>query len=146
MYCFQYSVDIILNLCCIKGIEFLQGPPGDEGPLGERGEPGDYKYGLKGIPGEEGDIGERGPPGNLIFENGQKEFVNLPPITQFKGPKGTRGAPGDQGPRGRKGEAGEKGPMVSKMFVTFFVQLTSHMLAFCHHEQNRSPRIKVMTI
>ena len=60
--------------------EPIQGPAGDQGPKGEKGEQGE-----QGPKGEKGDQGDPGLPGE-------------------------KGDQGDQGPKGEKGEQGEQGP------------------------------------
>lgn len=74
-----------------------QGPAGEVGPQGEKGDPGERgPQGDIGPQGEKGTPGERGPAG----PQGN---------TGKQGPKGERGPAGETGLRGSAGPKGEKG-------------------------------------
>lgn len=79
----------------------IQGPPGVQGPDGERGP--------TGPPGAQGSTGPTGPTGpqGLTGPQGQQGQQGLPGAT---GNTGAQGAPGAQGPQGLTGAQGAPGP------------------------------------
>lgn len=79
----------------------LQGPKGDTGPQGPKGDTGDT--GAQGPKGETGATGPQGPKG----ETGEQGPQGLKGDTGDQGPKGDTG---DTGPQGPKGDPGEQGP------------------------------------
>lgn len=74
----------------------IQGPKGDRGLKGDKGNTGD-----RGIQGVKGDKGDRGAQG---FKGDQGE----------RGPQGPKGDRGDVGPIGKTGPQGEQGPIGPK--------------------------------
>jgi len=80
----------------------LQGPKGDTGPNGPKGDAGDT--GPQGPKGDIGDTGPQGPKG----EKGDNGTLGT------KGDTGPQGTKGDTGPQGLKGDKGDAGPQGSK--------------------------------
>ena len=95
----------IINM--IEGGSFA-GPPGPQGPAGERGEPG--PQGPKGDTGETGPQGATGPQGPA----GERGEVGPQGPKGDTGAQGLQGPQGEQGPTGAKGDAGPQGPQGPK--------------------------------
>lgn len=97
----------IINM--IEGGSFA-GPPGPQGPAGERGEPGPQgPKGDTGAAGPQGATGPQGPAGERgeVGPQGPKGDTGAQGL---QGPKGDRGEQGIQGPQGPKGDTGDTGP------------------------------------
>jgi hypothetical protein len=87
----------------------VRGPPGDPGPIGDRGPEGprgdrgpDGPRGSDGAPGPRGDPGPQGA-------RGEPGDPGAPGATGVPGPKGDQGDPGATGPQGERGEQGDPG-------------------------------------
>ena len=102
-----------------ESIGSMQGPPGEQGPMGPQGPQGATgemgpqgpagpvgPQGEQGPQGEVGPQGEAGPPG----ETGPTGPQGPQGETGPAGPQGPQGDPGIQGPQGPQGEKGDTGP------------------------------------
>ena len=90
-----------------------RGPPGEEGDKGPQGPPGIQgergPSGEKGPLGSTGDKGDKGPTGDK-GPSGDKGLTGERGPTGDKGLTGDKGDKGDKGPQGPTGDKGEKGP------------------------------------
>jgi hypothetical protein len=86
----------------------VQGPAGETGPQGEKGDKGDT-----GPQGEKGDTGETGPQGEK-GDTGDTGPQGEKGDTGETGPQGEKGDTGDTGPQGEKGDKGDTGPQGEK--------------------------------
>ncbi len=96
-----------VDLGTVIGPKGEQGPKGDTGAQGLKGDPGEQ--GPKGDPGERGatgDTGEQGPKGEPGEQGPKGDQGEKGP----KGDTGAQGAKGDQGEKGPKGDTGAQGP------------------------------------
>lgn len=113
----------IINM--IEGGSFA-GPPGPQGPAGERGEVGPQgpkgDTGAQGLQGPKGDRGEQGSQG----PQGPKGETG---DTGPQGPQGIQGAKGDPGARGETGPKGEQGDPGPKGDAFTYSDFTPEQLA-----------------
>ena len=102
-----------------ESIGSMQGPPGEQGPMGPQGPQGATgEMGPQGPAGPVGPQGEQGPQGEVgpqgeagpQGETGQTGPQGPQGETGPAGPQGPQGDPGIQGPQGPQGEKGDTGP------------------------------------
>ncbi len=102
-----------------ESIGSMQGPPGEQGPMGPQGPQGATgEMGPQGPAGPVGPQGEQGPQGEVgpqgeagpQGETGPTGPQGPQGETGPAGPQGPQGDPGIQGPMGPQGEKGDTGP------------------------------------